>query len=515
MKYKLNTKQYNNIMGIPSYFHFLLKNHKSILKQKQYISCDDLFIDANSLIYDSIHELKSFQSNEVVYQKVYEKILVLIEINNPQRKTFVCFDGVPPFPKMIQQRQRRFKSVLTKKILNDTNTTSFNTNHITPGTHFMNHLDEYLENKFKNDRKIVFSGPNEKNEGEHKICNLLRSQKNLYRNKNIVIYGLDADLIMLGLLLIVDDFNVFLYKETKHFQYISQIDPNKHYYFDLNILAKELDTRLENNDMTQSVMDYIFLCFLCGNDFMPHIPAVHIRNDGIHLLIDKYIKLKKPLINTTNKTILWKSFHHFVYHFKEDEENVIKQNIAWKMKTKKYVKTITNEDKLNALPCVDTEKEYYLLHNLNEYNQYILEDTNIEDVCNQYLELLEWTWYYYNGIEKHDLIYYTHSYGPRFSDLIRYIPIFNSHRFVKQGSFENLNVYSQLFFVLPHTNHEEIIPVYKDCCETVYEHMPELKLLNYEFDYFLCKYFWESHLKMGYIDIKKLDYFIKHLNNFS
>ena len=139
---------------------------------------------------------------------------------------------------------------MTKKILNDTNT-SFNTNHITPGTDFMNHLDEYLENKFKNDRKIVFSGPNEKNEGEHKICNLLRSQKNLYRNKNIVIYGLDADLIMLGLLLIVDDFNVFLYKETKHFQYISQIDPNKHYYFDLNILAKELDTRLENNDMNR------------------------------------------------------------------------------------------------------------------------------------------------------------------------------------------------------------------------------------------------------------------------
>ena len=180
------------------------------------------------------------------------------------------------------------------------------------------------QESIKNDRKIVFSGPNEKNEGEHKICNLLRSKKHLYRNKNIVIYGLDADLIMLGLLLIVDDFNVFLYKETKHFQYISQIDPNKHYYFDLNILAKELDTRLENNDITQSVMDYIFLCFLCGNDFMPHIPAVHIRNDGIHLLIDNYIKLKKPLINTTNKTILWKSFHHFVYQFKEDEENVVK-----------------------------------------------------------------------------------------------------------------------------------------------------------------------------------------------
>ena len=148
---------------------------------------------------------------------------------------------------------------------------------------------------------------------------------------------------------------------------------------------------------------------------MPHIPAVHIRNDGIHLLIDKYIKLKQPLINTTNKSIIWKSFHNFVYHFKKDEENIIKQNIAWKMKTKKYVKTITNEDRLNDITlCRYRKGILFTRDNMNEYNQYILEDTNIEDICNQYLELLEWTWYYYNGIEKHDLIYYTHSYGPRF-----------------------------------------------------------------------------------------------------
>ena len=104
-------------MGIPSYFHFLLKNHKRILTQKNQICCDDLCIDANSLIYDSVHELKVIEDTKLIYEKVKEKIYELIRINKPTQKTYVCFDGVPPFPKMVQQRQRRFKSVLTKQIL--------------------------------------------------------------------------------------------------------------------------------------------------------------------------------------------------------------------------------------------------------------------------------------------------------------------------------------------------------------------------------------------------------------
>ena len=117
MKYKLNTKQYNNIMGIPNYFHFL-KNHKSILKQKQYISCDDLFIDKNSQ-YMTQYIIKIISVKRSRLSKTYEKILVLIKTNNPQRKTFVCFDGVPPFPKMINETKKIQKCV-DQKILNDT-----------------------------------------------------------------------------------------------------------------------------------------------------------------------------------------------------------------------------------------------------------------------------------------------------------------------------------------------------------------------------------------------------------
>ena len=62
-------------MCIPSYFNFILKNHPNIIIQKKYISCDYLFIDANSLIYDSINELNfQFSTNDIVAKIANNKV---------------------------------------------------------------------------------------------------------------------------------------------------------------------------------------------------------------------------------------------------------------------------------------------------------------------------------------------------------------------------------------------------------------------------------------------------------
>ena len=98
-------------MGIPSYFNFILRNHSKIIRNKSQVRSDFLFVDANSLIYDCINEFQNGvpPDNDVIFKQVYENITNLIKSVNPKNKTYVCFDGVPPYAKMNQQRQRRYK----------------------------------------------------------------------------------------------------------------------------------------------------------------------------------------------------------------------------------------------------------------------------------------------------------------------------------------------------------------------------------------------------------------------
>ena len=122
---------------------------------------------------------------------------------------------------MNQQRSRRFRSVKdmdekkAKKFYkkNVLDNIPVDSNCITPGTKFMSDLSvsfkEWLVYKTKNDPEwqqgcdVIFSGPEVPGEGEHKIMNFIRKMKkySIYEKKNLkhCLYGLDADLIMLGL----------------------------------------------------------------------------------------------------------------------------------------------------------------------------------------------------------------------------------------------------------------------------------------------------------------------------
>lgn len=517
------TRQYNSYMGIPSYFNFILQNHATIINNIKHVRCDYLFVDSNSLIYDTIYEFEDEvpNDNQVIYSKVYDKLNDLIALNNPSVLTYICFDGVPPLPKMYQQRQRRFKSLMTKKILNKNLEKTWNTNQITPGTDFMNHLDSFLSEKFSNNPKIKFSGTFENGEGEHKICDYVRKHKDSMKNKNKVIYGLDADLVMLGLLLLLDSKNIFLYKETKHFSYISKVKEENNYYFNVGKLAEEIHVILQNNNLEQSICDYIFLCFLCGNDFMPHLPSINIRNKGIDNLLKVYQELNKNnknnIIDVKKKSINWACLHRFFNVLSKFEISTMTQNIQWKLKYKHKLKPLNEEDKLNFLPCFDTQREEFLLNSPQCYNQDILQCDNIETYCRDYLKTLEWNWYYYNGRLISNHTFYEHAHGPLFADLIKFIPLCNDEMIHDNMESVHIDILptTQLYFVLPIEDHAKIIPKkhYDSTHESVYHNYTLLKNNNFDVDYALCKYFWESHMVLDSFDCHELNNFIMNINN--
>ena len=305
-------------MGIPSYFSYIVKNHADIIRKlsSNSMKIDNLYLDCNSIIYDAVYKMEMNVLNEnasnQIIAKVIETIKEYISLLKPVDKLFIAFDGVAPVAKLEQQRSRRFKSIyqnsLSKSLLKTTDPDPWNTTAITPGTLFMKNLDEKILQSFANPsslglKNIIISGSNIYGEGEHKIFKYIRDNSNEHFNQNTVIYGLDADLIMLSINHLPVSPNIYLFRETPHFiQSInSELEPNESYILDIPELAKVITLDMNNGEELKQnrVYDYIFLCFFLGNDFMPHFPAINIRTGGV----DKMLNAYKHVIGSTNENL--------------------------------------------------------------------------------------------------------------------------------------------------------------------------------------------------------------------
>ena len=235
-------------MGIPSFFSYIIKNHPEIIKQiaNNNLVFNNFYLDSNSIIYDSMRQIE-YQNNdrefeEELIKKVCKKIDEYIKIISPDGIIYIAFDGVAPVAKMEQQRTRRYKSSFEakfKKKLGNENVIGWNKTAITPGTEFMNKLDKYIHNHYRNSekkfgvKKIIISTSTEVGEGEHKIFQFIRNNPNLHK-KNTLVYGLDADLIMLGLNHLPVANKIYLFRETPEFikSINSNFIPNENYILD-------------------------------------------------------------------------------------------------------------------------------------------------------------------------------------------------------------------------------------------------------------------------------------------
>jgi len=531
-------------MGIPSYFSYIVKNHSEIIKKisngdknkDKDFNVNNLYLDCNSIIYDVIHSLNKSNTNEpnfeVVISLLCDKIDKYILDIKPDNNIFIAFDGVAPVAKLEQQRTRRYKSVyinnISKSIFGDTKPDTWNTTFITPGTIFMKKLNESIRKKYSNPKdfnvnRIILSPSDKFGEGEHKIFEFIRTFSKDHKSQNTVIYGLDADLIMLCINHLNICPNIYLFRETPEFikSINSELEPNENYILDIPQLAKIITLNMNNgtsDNYNNKIYDYIFMCFFLGNDFMPHFPSINIRTGGIDKMLNAYkavIGDKNEYLTDGNK-IYWKNVRKLVQHLASLEEEYLKNETKLRDKRAKYIIPDTTPEekykKFDLIPNYDRSIEKSInpfKHNWqNRYYKYLfnleINENHKKEICNNYLEGLEWTMKYYTTGCPNWRWCYNYNYPPLLSDLIHHIPYFEKDLVIYKTPNPVTEIV-QLSYVLPKQS-LHLLP------EQIYN-----KLLNERSEWYksdcnfiwaYCRYFWESHVDLPDINIDELETFL-------
>ena len=311
---------------------------------------------------------------------------------------------------------------------------------------------------------------------------------------------------------------IYLFRETPEFikSINIELDPNEAYLMNIsslmgNIRDMMIDSKNQYIKDVELMKDYVFLMMFMGNDFMPHFPTLNIRTFGIDMILSIYKKVlgdKKQTIIKKGR-IEWRNVRELVKEIaimEEDnfkKEYKIRDKISKKMEnSNKYEKI---EDKINIIPMMDREVEYYIdpfkYFWQNRYYKELFSvernDFNIEKISMNYLEGLEWNMEYYSSGCKNWSWTYQYHYPPLFQDLIKHIPLWDIDLVEKNK--KTITEYQQLAYVLP-VNSLSCLP------EKIHKMVKKYKQQNNNVDvkWAYCKYFWESHLDFISEDFQEL-----------
>ncbi len=477
-------------MGIPVYFKTLISQYQDDILVKHSVDIDVLCLDLNCLIHPCCRSVMSSDdptNEDKMIETILASIRSIIAYTNLSDTLYIAIDGVAPKAKMKQQRQRRHKSIYEKK--------TWDTNAISPGTYFMEKLHTSLREWMNSQENyhIILSDSNEPGEGEHKILHYLRHTDT--SDKRVSIYGLDADLIMLGLVSGVS--KLYLLRERTEYN-IENCD-NEYIYLHIETLKNYILQDIGiNSKIHESVIlhDYIFLCFLVGNDFINHSVTLSLRYNGLDHILKIYKMLQSryqgyfQLIDLEiDHMIHLTFFKEFLRELSQQESYILdkRRTIREKQSKKMYSQyhaefenwkayhTLQiqgdsqthstpshhislahihsylddhpedqSKDMMNVLPMFYVKEEQQVLK--NSYYE-----GDITSVCQDYLDSLVWTTHYYFK-ECVNWSWCTRYHrAPFIKDLSRYLDTLSKLEITTDS--HPMTIYEQLFFIFPPESH--------------------------------------------------------------
>lgn len=316
-------------MGVPKFFRWMSERYPAIsmlIAENRIPEFDNLYLDMNGIIHNCTHKDSDSPTFRMTEDKMFIAIFNYIEHLygkiKPKKLFFMAIDGVAPRAKMNQQRARRFRTALDAETAKEKAISQgvempkedpFDSNCITPGTEFMAKLTEQLKyfvsKKISEDKEwqgvdIVLSGHEVPGEGEHKIMEYIRrakAQPGYDSNMRHCLYGLDADLVMLGLLSHDPHFSLLREEVTFGRQVQKKPKELEHQNFfllHLCMVREYLELEFQELkqegvlafpfDMERVIDDFILMAFFVGNDFLPNLPNLHINEGALALMFKIY-----------------------------------------------------------------------------------------------------------------------------------------------------------------------------------------------------------------------------------
>jgi 5'-3' exonuclease len=522
-------------MGIPYYFYSLTQKYQTILSNTKPTDLDMYCIDFNGIIHnvaqDVIRKYKDVAVASATKERieseiisgVWERIQYYVE-NYKADKYLICADGVAPLAKMFQQRKRRYLNIHRNML--DKVAITWDTNAITPGTQFMDALNGTLNAKLNgtlnaklNGDKIIYSGSDECGEGEHKIFHRLKETP---VSDKIVIHGLDADLIILSLMSHKE--NIYLMREMKDphtnntvFNYLSIKELRKAILCELK-MSWNLDDASDYTD-ADLVETYCTACSILGNDFIPHLLTIELKNNGIETLMSA----TKRAIQTNGLLVHNGAINHncLIDIFK-DLANTEDEDIH--RICERYIKKRPPCLPANATNARDVPSDYYglknkdpLIHTIynspNKWRQEyyrIIFDNNISidstvmfNACNHYIKGIYWVYDYYKGRAIDCEWFYPYNYPPTIKDILNH-SIANEAPVASDGTSDvpsYVASYIQLLIVLPKYSVNLLAKKHQRYMLDIYSGLFHLYPVKYEIQTFLKTQLWECSPILPLINI--------------
>lgn len=282
-------------MGIPSYFKRLTDSYKGIVRRNRVGTVDWLLFDFNCLIYHVLARpdcpvytpQAPRQWEEKFLNEIARYTMKVVRHVEPMKGVYIAIDGVAPMAKIRQQRMRRFRAAMEAADAAEAGEQRFDKNAITPGTAFMGALSVRLQELAVKHSlanfQILLSDTTEPGEGEQKLMAFLRANK-ATGNDAVVVYGLDADLIVLSLWTRIMHFPerpTYLFREHVERGEIERdaLGEEVFDWFSIDALQQAITQEL-NNQTPEAIMDYCAAMMLLGNDFLPTSMSFRLKEEG-------------------------------------------------------------------------------------------------------------------------------------------------------------------------------------------------------------------------------------------